>query len=104
MPDGLDASMHNMPEYFDCAVRLSVLTSFFDAMPDTVVQHKLCDLAFCFVVTNHRQCVRFMPGERHAGAADRDDFVYFYDRGAQPGGMSNEVIPLPKEEAAEEGP
>jgi hypothetical protein len=92
--DGLEDSDHNMPEYFDCAVRFELIRSYFAGMPDYVVAHKLCDLAFCFLATSGKYCVRFMP----AG----DEFVYFYNRGASPGGASTEVTPLPEEFAISE--
>ena len=89
-PDGLDESQHNMAEYFDAAVRYDTLASFVFNMPSKVIGHKLCDLAFGFVTTNCRTCVRFMP--RAA-----DEFVYFYNRGNQPGGASTSVTPTNQE-------
>ena len=84
--DGLDESEHHMPEYFDVAVRYDRAATFFATMPPLVIAHKLCDLAFCFIVTSTKGCVRFMP--------PGGDFVYFYQRGGQPGGASNELTPL----------
>ena len=69
--DGLAEDEHNMAEYFDMCVRLSVIRSFFATVPTLVSQHRLCDLAFCFLFkseSSSRANVRFMPTD--------DDFVY----------------------------
>lgn len=42
----LSVESFNMDEYFDYAVRLPVLSSFFKLAPNALVRHKLCDLAF----------------------------------------------------------
>ena len=42
-------------------------------MPRFVTRHRLCDLAFCFLLQKDKSTVRFQP--------DDDDFVYFYSRG-----------------------
>ena len=90
LKDGLDESEHNMPEYFDMAVRYPVLATFFARVPPCVTQHRLCDLSFCFLFNKESSYSkeasstrRFMPTAEHD-----DDFVYFYSRGARAGGAS----------------
>lgn len=68
--DGLSEDEHNMAEYFDLCVRYSVVAQFFGRVPTFVTQHRLCDLAFCFLMQKDKSTVRFMP--------DGDEFVYFY--------------------------
>ena len=48
--------------------------TFFQRVPAFVSRHRLCDLAFCFVMQRDPNTIRFMPSD--------DDFVYFYSRGA----------------------
>ena len=73
-----------MAEYFDLAVRFTALVAFFATVPPLVTQHKLCDLAFCFLYGRDKRTVRFLPD-------DPQEFVYFYGRGNQAGGASNMV-------------
>lgn len=81
LPDGLDDDDFNMSEYFDAAVRYGVLAAFFARVPRFVTRHRLCDLAFCFLLQKDPSTVLFMP-------SDPDEFVYFYARGGKPQGAS----------------
>jgi hypothetical protein len=85
-PDGLEEEEYNMAEYFDLALRFASVRDFFATMPDYVVGHKLCDLAFCFLMSNDLRTVKFLPSGSHA-----TDFIYFYARGNQAGGASNSL-------------
>ena len=81
LKDGLEEDEHNMAEYFDAAVRFSVVSQFFESVPRFMTRHRLCDLAFCFLIQKQPTTVRWMPeGQR--------DFVYFYSRGTRPEGAS----------------
>ena len=86
----LSVESFNMDEYFDYAVRLDVLTSFFKLAPNALVKHKLCDLAF---ISSHVKAKASGSLNSGVGGASKgaktiqrftpdapDEFVYFYTR------------------------